>query len=97
LWVRLNDEELSDLRETVRTHEMARVQARLQRSNDERAALLEEKEERLLCSVCLDHAKNCALGCGHQLCEGCARQIQAAGQTCPQCREPVRTLTRLYY
>ncbi|KAI5672305.1 hypothetical protein M9H77_12669 [Catharanthus roseus] len=45
-----------------------------------------------VCPICLTNAKDMAFGCGHMTCRECGVSIQS----CPLCREPIRTRIRLY-
>jgi E3 ubiquitin-protein ligase RGLG len=44
------------------------------------------------CCVCMERHKNTALGCGHVLCENCARSVS----TCPLCKQPIASRLKLY-
>eukprot|EP00884_Botryococcus_braunii_P018616 jgi/Botrbrau1/5438/Bobra.182_1s0040.1 len=51
-----------------------------------------ETEETCMCSVCMDGPLDCALGCGHRMCQGCAHMQQL----CPFCSQPVELRIRLF-
>lgn len=86
----MEEAELERLELAVRVEHQrrAREEARAEMRNE----MLEEKEDAMRCNVCFDDAKNCALGCGHQLCMACASAVSE----CPTCREPVTLRTRVY-
>jgi hypothetical protein len=87
---KLSNEQLDRLPGLVRAQEKHRIRV-------EQAALLEEKpREERKCPVCLDALKGCMLGCGHQLCPGCAELFKARSLPCPLCRAPVQTVTRFF-
>jgi hypothetical protein len=97
LVARLSNEQLQELAGLVREQEKARDRARMRQEiqrqvMEEKAALLEDRK----CPVCLDAPKDCALGCGHLLCPGCADRFRAERLPCPLCREPVLTVTRVF-
>lgn len=51
-----------------------------------------ESEETSLCSMCMDAPLDCALGCGHRMCQACAQLVQL----CPFCSQPVDMRIRLF-
>ena len=58
-----------------------------------RRAMQEEQKEAMLCSVCMDAAKDCMLNCGHlQLCMGCAPALDV----CPICRASITNRTKVF-
>eukprot|EP00930_Biecheleria_cincta_P064282 TRINITY_DN49840_c0_g1_i1.p1 TRINITY_DN49840_c0_g1~~TRINITY_DN49840_c0_g1_i1.p1 ORF type:complete len:192 (-),score=7.75 TRINITY_DN49840_c0_g1_i1:126-701(-) len=48
------------------------------------------------CPVCMLNWPNVALDCGHRVCAACLPQIQSRSNTCPVCRDPIRTVMQLY-
>jgi len=53
-----------------------------------------ELEARAVCQVCMEHFKNCVLGCGHRFCSLCVAQLLSQGapsrQRCPTCKAAIR-------
>jgi len=47
----------------------------------------------MICSICMSHEIQTALGCGHVFCSGCSSKCNV----CPQCREVVSKRTKLYF
>jgi hypothetical protein len=75
------------------TADVSNVQVRVQAAVQ--ASLRAERwatSQRLVCAVCLEREKDCALGCGHVFCRQCAWRLTI----CALCRAGVAVRIHLY-
>jgi len=53
---------------------------------------MEQLEESLVCSICLENAWNVAFLCGHSACSKCAESLTL----CHMCRKPIQSKINLF-
>lgn len=53
---------------------------------------LQEMEENILCSICMERKRNMAFLCGHTVCNICGDSLK----TCHMCRKPITKKINLY-
>lgn len=73
------------------------VQSVLAAQPSQEASLLDMKDSRAPCVVCLDAARDCVLlPCRHWcLCHSCAVRLRSQSPTCPVCRGPLKTILQM--
>jgi len=65
----------------VKSHELHRLQLRLQESL---ARVTDELHNRFQCQICMDAMISCMIPCGHTFCEQCAKKCRPS---CPYCKD----------
>ena len=61
-------------------------------SDSTMARRLNEMEENIMCSICMERPRNMAFLCGHTVCSDCGDELKV----CHMCRKPIHKKIQLY-